>query len=113
MPEKTAFLVTTDTIGEGGGLGRILMKGFLATLAQAGHPPERMIFLNRGVQLTTEDEECAEALGALEQLGVELLSCGTCLDYFGLKDRLRIGRATTMRDTVAALCEGFRVVTIA
>ncbi len=113
MPEKTAFLVTTDTIGEKGDLGRILMKGLLATVAQAGRPPERMIFLNRGVHLTTEDEECAEALGALEQVGVELLSCGTCLDYFGLKDRLRIGRATTMRDTVAALCEGFRVVTIA
>ncbi len=113
MPERKVFVVTADTIGEGGELGRILMKGFLATLAQAGSPPERMIFLNRGVRLTTEDQECAEALGALERRGVALLSCGTCLDYFGLKGKLRVGKATTMRDTVAALCEGFRVVTIA
>ena len=72
---------------------------------RSGHKPmpERAVFMNAGVKLTTEGSELLDEIRALEDAGVRVLSCGTCLDYFHLKDNLKVGQVTNMQDTVAAL----------
>ena len=64
-------------------LGRILMKGFLFALSQLDELPETILFYNGGAYLTTECPDSLEDLKAMENQGVEILTCGTCLDYYG------------------------------
>lgn len=109
---KTAILVTADRLGADPELGTILMKGFLATLAQAPARPARLIFLNTGVHLTTQGSPVLDTLGDLAAAGVEILSCGTCLQYLGKKEELQAGKVTNMHDTVDTLTGPWRIVTI-
>ena len=84
-------------MGEGGEeLGRILIKGFLFALTQQEHLPSTVLFYNGGAKLTTEGSASLEDLKTLEANGVEILTCGTCLDYYGLKDKLAVGGVTNM-----------------
>lgn len=91
------LLVTSSCLGDGPEeLGRLLMKNFIHSLLETSNQPARMIFLNTGIFLTTEGSEVLEGLEKLHGMGVEILSCGLCLDFFGRKDKLRIGNATNM-----------------
>ena len=74
--------------------------------------PERAIFVNTGVRLTTEGSEVLDDVRALESTGVQIPSCVTCLDYLGLADKLEVGRATNMNDTVDALMTADRVASL-
>jgi len=90
-----------NILGEGSEeLGAMLMKSFLYTLTQMEKPPTRMIFLNGGVFLTTISLEAIEDLKALESTGTEIVSCGTCLEYFQLKDKLAVGQVSNMYEIV-------------
>ncbi|NLF71849.1 MAG: sulfurtransferase-like selenium metabolism protein YedF [Candidatus Anammoximicrobium sp.] len=91
-------------------LGRVLMRAFVKTLKELDPLPERLIFVNSGVRLTTKGSELIADLRELESRGVRILSCGTCLDYYQLKDALEIGTATNMHETVTALAEADRVL---
>ncbi|MBI1921594.1 MAG: sulfurtransferase-like selenium metabolism protein YedF [Geobacter sp.] len=94
---KTVMLLGTDQLGEGPEeLGRLLMKNFIITLLDVAELPDRMLFVNTGVHLTTEGSEVLEALDTLGNRGVEVMSCGICLDFFGKKDKLRAGVVTNM-----------------
>lgn len=108
----TAFLMLSEAIGKQPELGKVLMTAFLSTLTKADNVPARMIFLNEAVKLTSEGSDALEDLRKLSERGVELLSCGTCLDFFGKKDKLAVGTVTNMYDTVETLAGGFKVVTI-
>lgn len=108
----TAILVTADRIGPEPELGRILLRAFLGTLGKAPVLPARLVFLNRGVLLTTDGSEDLDVLRELEAAGTEILSCGTCLDFFGRRDALRVGRVSNMYETVETLTSGHRVVTV-
>ncbi len=110
--EGPVILITSDKLGEEEELGRLLMKGFLSTLREATHRPSRLLFMNTGVFLTVEDSPVLGVLKELEAKGVEIYSCGTCLDYFGLKDRLAVGQITNMYDTVENLTSASLVVRI-
>ncbi|WP_053955080.1 sulfurtransferase-like selenium metabolism protein YedF [Inediibacterium massiliense] len=91
------ILFEKDTLGSGSEeLGKILMKGYIYTLTEYSSYPKTLLFLNGGVKLTTEGSEVLEYLSLLEKEGVEILSCGTCLDYFHLKDKLKVGSVTNM-----------------
>jgi selenium metabolism protein YedF len=72
--------------------------------------PERVFFVNSGVRLTTRGSALLGDLRELEQRGVRLLSCGTCLDYYHLQDALEIGTVTNMYDIAAALVAADRVL---
>ena len=111
-PAPLALLVVSDRIGPEPDLGELLLRSFLGTLAQAGSKPARMLFLNRGVHLTTEGSSALEVLQDLAAAGVEIFSCGTCLEYFGKKDKVRVGRVASMYDTVETLTGAFRTVTV-
>ncbi len=91
-------------------LGRKLIRGFLRTWIDADTKPWRIIFINSGVELTTMDDEALDALMILEDKGVEILSCGTCLQFFGYEDRLRVGRSTNMYEVVDTLKQADKVI---
>lgn len=91
------LMITSDRLGDGPeDLGRLLMKNFIHTLLETGEIPERMLFLNTGVFLTCEGSDVIEALGKLHGMGVEIFSCGLCLDFFRIKEKLRAGGTTNM-----------------
>ncbi len=110
--EGVTFLITSDSIGPEEELGSLLMRAFIATLTEASRLPKRILFLNRGVFLTLTTSSVLEPLRELEKSGVELYSCGTCLEFFGVKDQLGVGVITNMYDTVERLTSGDKVVTI-
>ena len=111
--EDRAIMITSEFMGNGSQeLGRILIKGFIYTLAQVEPHPKTIVFLNSGIKLTTENEEVIENLIALEKQGVEILSCGTCLDYYGLKDKLKVGKISNMYDIVEKIKGAFNSITI-
>jgi selenium metabolism protein YedF len=84
-------------------LGATLMTSFLTMLWESGKLPAKIAFLASGVFLTTEGSPVAEILEKYTSCGTEIVSCSTCLEYYGRKGKLLIGQPTTMRDTVNAL----------
>ena len=91
-------------------LGRILMKAFLKTLREADPLPACLIFVNAGIHLTTEGSEEIDTLKALEEKGVEILSCGTCLDYYHKLDAVEVGIVGNMLDIVDRLSRAPKVI---
>lgn len=77
-------------------LGAILMKGLIYALANAGNPPATMVFFNGGARLTCEGSASLEDIRQLEERGCEILTCGTCLDFLSIKDRLAVGGVTNL-----------------
>lgn len=103
---KIAVLIDGETMGRGNDqLGAVLMRSFLNTLKELDPLPWKLIFLNAGVRLTTECSEYLSVLTEIGDLGVEIVSCGTCLDFFQLKDKLRVGRVSNMYEIVSSLAE--------
>ena len=104
-------LITSDVFGTGDRrLGEILMKAFLNTLWDAETRPAKLLFMNSAVNLTTEDSEVLETLKLLEKEGVEVFSCGTCLEYYNLKEKLSVGSVTNMYDTVDSLLSADKII---
>lgn len=100
----TVMLITSATLGRGSEeLGALLMRSFIFTLKEKETPPGRLLFLNGGVKLTVEGSPVLEELQEMAEQGVEIYSCGTCLDYYQLKDKLKVGQVTNMYDTVDTL----------
>ena len=105
------LLITSDRLGDGPEeLGRLLMKNFIHTLLESSDMPTRMLFLNTGVFLTCDGSDVLEALEKLHGMGVEIFSCGVCLDFFKLKDKLRAGATTNMLLTVESLLTAAQVI---
>ncbi|MBI4684207.1 MAG: sulfurtransferase-like selenium metabolism protein YedF [Nitrospirae bacterium] len=90
------FVVSSDVIGKDEELGKILMKGFFETMKVTKELPDTIFFLNAGVKLTSVDETIAVLLKEIEQMGVSMYSCSTCLKYYGIEDKLKIGQAGGM-----------------
>ncbi|MDY6852160.1 MAG: sulfurtransferase-like selenium metabolism protein YedF, partial [Thermodesulfobacteriota bacterium] len=91
-------------------LGRVLIKAFLKSLPEAACEPEAIVFYNSGVHLTCEGSEHLDALRALEDKGVQIISCGTCLDFLGIKDKLAVGLTSNMFEIIEVLTGADRVV---
>lgn len=105
------LLITSDRLGDGPEeLGRLLMKNFIHTLLETSEMPARMLFLNTGVFLTCEGSDVREALEKLHGMGIEIFSCGVCLEFFKLKDKLRAGAATNMLAIVESLLTAGQVI---
>ena len=98
-PKKKNVVVqiSADHMGEGGEkLGRNLLKGFLYAISQQDTLPATILFYNGGAHITCEGSDSLEDLKAMAEEGVEILTCGTCLDFFGLKEKLAVGEVTNM-----------------
>lgn len=103
--------IESDSIGRGSEeLGRILMRSFLHTLAEAEYKPAKIILVNSGVKLTCEGSEVIEDMRHLSRQGSEILSCGTCLDYFGFKTKLQVGRISNMYEILSSLAQAGKVL---
>jgi selenium metabolism protein YedF len=109
--DKNVVYIGNNCMGKGDDdLGIKLMRGFLRTWIDVTPKPWRMIFINSGVKLTTTDDEAVDAISLLEEKGVEVLSCGTCLQHFGLEAKLRVGKATNMYEVIESLNRATKVV---
>ena len=94
---RKVVFIGSDEIGKGKReLGVTLMKMFLFTGPEAEDRPTTLIFMNSGVRLVTENEETAAYMKALVDRGTVVLVCGTCLDYYGLKEKLKAGSVSNM-----------------
>jgi selenium metabolism protein YedF len=96
--------------GEHEELGTILVRAFFHTLGEVEPLPETIIFINSGVKLVAEGSPVVEDLNALCSQGIEVLACGTCLDYYGLKDKLAAGEISNMYTIAEALLGAGKVV---
>lgn len=104
-------VVSSDRMGNGNDeLGKVLMKGFIFAVTQLDVLPRKMLFYNGGATLTTEGSDSLEDLKSLEAQGVEILTCGTCLDYYQLKDKLAVGTVTNMYSIVEAMAEAGKII---
>jgi selenium metabolism protein YedF len=109
---KTLFF-SSDQVGRGDeALGRLLIRGFIYTLSELERPPKTLVFMNSGVRLAAEREDTIELLRKIEARGVELLVCGTCLDYLHLKEGLRAGRVSNLYEIAETFLASTDVVTV-
>lgn len=99
--QNTVVVISADHMGEGDDeLGRTLLKGFIFALVTQEERPRTILFYNGGARLTCEGSDSLEDLRTLAEQGVELLTCGTCLNFYGLTDKLAVGGVTNMYEIV-------------
>lgn len=95
--KNTVVVLSSSTMGEGDPeLGAILMKGFIYALSQQDELPSTILMYNGGAKIPCEDSPSLDDLRSLEAQGVEILTCGTCLNHYGLTDQLKVGEITNM-----------------
>ncbi len=109
--KRGVVAIGASTMGSGDDtLGRTLMKSFLYALSQQETLPETILFYNGGAMLTTEGSASIEDIESMEAQGVEILTCGTCLDFYGRKDKLKVGGVTNMYQIVETLTRAELVI---
>jgi len=95
--KNTVVVISSKAMGHGGDeLGTALMKGFLYALSQQEQLPSTILFYNGGASITCEGSVSLEDLKSMEAQGVEILTCGTCLNFYGLTEKLAVGSVTNM-----------------
>ena len=105
--------VGTNKMGEGDEkLGKILIKSYIYSLTQLEKMPKTVIFFNSGAYLTCEGSESLEDIKTLSDNGVDIYTCGTCLDFYGIKDKLRVGAVTNMYEIARLMSEGAPLIRI-
>lgn len=114
-PASGPFVIVCaeDKMGRGNDeLGAVLIRAFFHTLYQQKEKPDVMIFYNTGVKLTLQSAETLDDLRELASAGVEMLVCGTCLNYFEVKDQLGVGVVSNMYDILQTMSRAGRLLTI-
>lgn len=111
--KTTSVFVSSDTMGKGDDkLGKILIRAFFPTLFEIKPQPNKIIFMNSGVKLTVEGSEVIDSLRMIEEEGMEILVCGTCLDFFNLKDKIKVGHISNMFEIVDSLLNSDKILTL-
>ena len=109
--KNTLVVISSNTMGEGNPeLGKTLLKGFIYALVQQDELPDQMLFYNGGAYLTCEGSPSLEDLKSLEEQGVEIRTCGTCLNFYGLTEKLQVGEVTNMYDIVERMSKADRII---
>ena len=109
--EELLLVLKSSCIGENDpDLGKKLMSAFLKTLLNSETIPARIICLNSAIFLTTEGSPVNDQMKSFEDTGTDILSCTSCLEFFDRQDKLVIGHATTMKDTIDSLMNFKRVL---
>jgi len=108
---KVVIYINSDFLGNGDeALGSFLMKAFLKTLMDLEKKPDRLILINSGVRLAAEGSKVLENLITLSQAGVEIVACGTCLDFYKLTGGLKVGAVSNMFDILQSMMEADRLI---
>ena len=109
--DNTVVVIASDKMGSGNDeLGKVLIKGFIFAVTQLDKLPKTMLFYNGGATLTAEGSDSLEDLKNLEAQGVEILTCGTCLNYYGLTDKLQVGSVTNMYTIVEKMAGAGKIM---
>lgn len=107
----TVVQITATTMGSGDDeLGALLMRSFVKTQADLDGKPDTIVFYNAGVKLCCEGSLLLDDIRALAASGVEVIACGTCLNFFELADKLAVGRVTDMLEIASRLAGAGRVI---
>jgi selenium metabolism protein YedF len=111
--DNKCIFISSNKMGNGNDeLGEILMKGFVYTLTESKPYPKSILLVNSAVKLSTENYDTVQNLKILEESGVEILSCGTCLDYYGLKESIKVGSITNMYTIVDIMKNSSQTISI-
>ncbi|MGO5052430.1 sulfurtransferase-like selenium metabolism protein YedF [Lachnospiraceae bacterium LCP25S3_G4] len=111
MRDNTVVAIASDRMGNGNDeLGKVLIKGFIFAITQLDTLPKTMLFYNGGATLTAEGSDSIEDLKNLEAQGVEILTCGTCLNYYELTDKLQVGSVTNMYSIVEKMADASKII---
>ena len=111
--DGVTVLITKDMMGDGSEeLGRILIKGFIFSLTELPVLPKAVIFLNSGVRLAVEGSNTLADLQKLSDAGATVLACGTCLNYYGLTEKLAVGEVTDMFGITGHLAAPGKLITL-
>ena len=109
--ENMVVVISSDRMGDGNdALGKVLIKGFIFALTQLDKLPKTMLFYNGGATITSEGSDSIEDLKSLEAQGVEIMTCGTCLDYYGLKEKLAVGSVTNMYVIAETMANATKII---
>jgi selenium metabolism protein YedF len=108
---RYVVVVKNDQMGHGDeALGRILIRGFINALGEQQPLPSHIIFYNSGVKLAVKDTDTAKSLTELENKGVTVVLCGTCVDFYDLKEQLAVGMISNMYHITNLLREADKVI---
>lgn len=111
--EGPTVLITSDALGSGSDeLGKILIKGFIFSLTELSPTPKSVIFFNGGAHLTTEGANTVPDLKTLEDKGCEILTCGTCANFYGLSGKLAVGGITDMMGITSRIAATVRLISV-
>jgi len=111
--EKFTIVIGTDVMGQGSEeLGRILIKGYIFALSESEVKPTDIIILNGGVKLAVEGSNVIESLRKLEKQGIKIQVCGTCLEYYKVKDLLKVGEISNMYSIVETMNSSDKIINI-
>lgn len=109
--ENTVVVYKSNQMGHGDDdLGTVLVKGGIYAFTQLPNPPKTFIFYNSGVKLVCDESDNIEDLNNLQEKGVKIFACGTCLNHYGLQDNLKIGEVTNMYDIVEMLNNAGKII---
>jgi selenium metabolism protein YedF len=110
---KKTIIINNEFLGTGSeDLGKIIMGLFLNKLWAEENKPDTIIFYNSGVKLMIQGSSCLSALDGLFNAGIDLIACGTCIGYYELKDKVAVGRISTMQEIVSIIMSSEKVITI-
>ena len=113
LVENPVLFFSNDQLGSGSReLGELLMRNFIYTLTKREVPPKALVFMNSGVKLCVEGSSSLEELRFFEDQGITILVCGTCLDYYEMKEKLLVGQVSNMYDIADLLLDADRVFTV-
>ena len=108
---NTVVVLSSNQMGNGSEeLGQILMKGFIFALTELDELPSTVLLYNSGVKLSTEGSNSIEDLKTLQAQGVEILSCGTCLNYYNLTEKLQVGDVTNMYFILEKMAQADKII---
>lgn len=111
MRGSTVVAIDTAAMGRGDDeLGKTLMKGFIYAVSQLEELPKTVIFYNGGATIPVEGSVSVEDLKSMEAQGVKIMTCGTCLNFYGLTDKLAVGEVANMYSIVETLSGAAKVI---
>ena len=108
---STTVVISSSTMGGGDDeLGKNLMKAYIFALTNVAPTPDNIIFYNGGAHLTVEGSSSLEDLKNLEKAGVNIMTCGTCLNFYGIADKLQVGQVSNMYDIAQTMADSGLVI---
>lgn len=104
------YVISSPSMGRGSDeLGWALLQTYIQTIKDVEPLPAKILFYNEGVRLVAEESGALEGLRALQKKGVEILVCGTCLDFFKLTSAIKVGQISNMYDIMSAVNSAAKV----